>query len=261
MMPTPQTTGAASALLHTASALSNLHAHHAMTPEAMLLALLCDPAICEVESPIAEEPELRRVMLESDEQRNEAGWSARAWQAYMRAWQRASGRERRRPIGERMRSTLSSISSASSVVPVVLSLGGTLSVGDLIHGLSGSGPFIDQVLRTRALDPERFDGEAPLPEVGYPAGLPDDAIVDVIAVNDDVTPMDFVVDVLQKQFEREPLRATYLMYRVHAAGRARVSTCARKLAEQRIDAVREAARPRNFPLAFVYGPRVTAARQ
>lgn len=256
MEKTPQTTGAARALLHTASALSNVHAHHAMTPEALLLSLLCDPAIRDAESPLVEEPELRRAILESDERGDDTGWAPRAKQVYTRAWQRASAREKSRPIGERMRSTFDTIASANRRVPVVLALRGTLSVGDVIHGLSGASPLVEDVLRRRALDPPRFDGEAPLPEVGYPAGLADDALVDVVALNDDVTRMDFVVDVLQRRFGCSPLQATYLMYRIHACGRARVSTCTRRVAEQRIDAAHEDARHLSFPLAFVYGPRL-----
>lgn len=256
MATSPKTTGAANALLCTASAVSNLQPHHAMTPEALLLALLCDPALTEVDAPIAEESELRRAILASDARPERDGWSPSAWAAYMRAWQRASSRERSRPIGDRVRAAIGAVASGSSAVPVVLSIPGTLSVGDIAHGLSGSSGFVDDTLRRRAIDPSRFDGEAALPEVGYPAGLADDAIVDVIALNDDVTRMDFVVDALQRHFGLDPLRATYSMYRVHACKRARVATCNRRLAEQRIDAVHEAARPLNFPLAFVYGVRV-----
>lgn len=255
MKSSPQTTAAAGVLLRMASALSNVQAHCAMTPEALLLSLLCDPAIEDLEAPLVEEPELRRAILESDEPRDDVGWSSRAKQAYQRAWERARAREQQRPIGERMRSSFEAVATRSGRVPVVVAFSGKLSVGDLIHGLSGASPLVDQVLRRRALDPARFDDEAPLPEVGYPAEVADDALVDVVALNDDVTRMDFVVDALQKHFGRSPLQATYLMYRIDACGRARVSTCTRRLAEQRIDAAYEEARPLGFPLAFVYGPR------
>jgi ATP-dependent Clp protease adapter protein ClpS len=255
MSASPQTTCAARALLQTASALSNVQAHHAMIPEALLLALLCDPALGDVTT-IPEEPELRGAILQSNEERNAIGWSSRAMAAYTRAWKRAGSRERGRPLGERLRSTWRAVSSGNGVVPVVLSITGTLSVGDVAHGLSGSSTLVDEVLRRRAIDPQRFDDEPPSPEVGYPAGLADDAEVDVIAVNDDVTRMEFVVDVLQRHFDHEPLRATYFMYRIDACGRARVATCRKRLAEQRIDAVHADARPQGFPLAFVYGPRV-----
>jgi ATP-dependent Clp protease adaptor protein ClpS len=254
MNTSPETTRAASALLHSAAALSNVQRHNVMTPEALLLALLCDPAIGEGPT-VVEEDELRRVILASEEEGSRAKWSTRAMAAYGRAWKRATARERARPISERFQSKWSAVSSGSDVVPVVLSLKGTLSVGDIAHGLVGASSFIDGVLRRRAIDPMRFDGEAPLPEVGHPAGFADEKEMDVIMVNDDVTQMEFVVDVLQRRFEHPPMRATYLMYRIHACGRARVGTYAKRAAEERIDAAKEDARAAGSPLAFVYGPR------
>lgn len=249
----PQTTGAVKALLSAASALSNLHPNHAMTPEAMLLALLCDPDVSELDAELEEEPELRRAILESDEARDATGWSARAKEVYQRAWKRAAARERSRPIGERVRSTLQAVMNPGGNVPMVIAMQGRLSVGDLIVGLPGASPPIDSVLARRALVAERFDDEAPLPAVGH-ASTPD-ALVDVVALNDDVTPMDFVTDALQRHFGHSPLRALCSMYRIDACGRARVATCTRAEAERRIDAVHEAARPLGFPLSFVYGPR------
>ncbi len=251
----PQTTGAAKALLHTASALSNLQPQHAMTSEAILLALLCDPALTDTGAPILEEPELRRAILESSEPRDHRGWSPGASATYDRAWQRAVARERSRPIGERVRSSLGAIASGNRAVPLVFALHGVLSVGDLAHGLAGASALVDDVLRRRALDPQQLDGDVAA-EVSYPSGLADDAVVDVVALNDDVTPMDFVVEALQRHFGHDALRAMHCTYRIDACGRARIATCGRRLAEERIDAVHEAARRLSFPLALVYGPRV-----
>jgi ATP-dependent Clp protease adapter protein ClpS len=253
----PPTTRAAGALLQTASALSNVHRHHAMTSEALLLALLCDPLLTDPMAAIAEEPELRRVVLESDERPNKVGWSERAFTAYTAAWKRASARERQRAIGERARSVWGAMTSGNRLVPMVLALSGTLSVGDIIHGLSGEGGLSAEILRQRSIDPARFDGEAPSPEVSYPAALAEDSVVDVVCINDDVTPMPFVVELLERHFGLDALRATYCMYRVHACGRARIATCTRRLAEQRIDAALEEARGAKLPLAFVYGARIT----
>ncbi len=258
MHATPKTTGAASALLHTAAGIAHVQPHCAMTPEAVLLALLCDPAFTDLDAEMPEESELERAILASNERGVRDGWSRAAWDAYMRGWQRASERARRQSIGERVRATFAAVASSFGVPPIVLSMPGTLSVGDLIHGLGGSTPLVDALLRRRALEPEPFDGEAEMPEVDHHATVADDAMVDVIAVNDDVTPMEFVVTALQRHFGLDALRATYCMYRVDACGRARVARCERRLAEQKIDAVYEEARASSFPLAFVYGPRSAA---
>jgi ATP-dependent Clp protease adaptor protein ClpS len=138
---------------------------------------------------------------------------------------------------------------------MAITLGSTLSVGDLLAGLAGMGTLIDETLRRRALDPTRFDAEPPLPAVGHHSEAAMDAPVDVIVVNDDETRMDFVVDALQRHFGIAATRASYLMQRVHHCGRARICTRPRAEAERAIDATHEEARAKGFPLAFVYGPR------
>lgn len=255
MPATPQTTHALGAALATAGALSGVQKHNVMLPEAILLALLCDPAIHQGDGPVPEEAELRRALRGSDERGDADAWCLRAKQAYLRAWQRAWARERARPTSSIARALLDAVSKPRRFVPYLVSFGATLTVGDVLAGLEGSGAVVDAVLRRRALDPAEFDAEPPPPLVGYPAGLAADALVDVIALNDAVTPMPFVTHVFETHLGLSPLQALYFMHRVHECGRARVCSCARLVAEQRIDAIHDAARPQRFPLAFVYGPR------
>ncbi len=261
MPPVPQTTAAVGAALATAAALSRAQLHDVMLPEALLLALLCDPAIPAIpaihrcDGPVPEEAELRHVLAASEERGDADQWSARAKEAYARAWRRAWARQGKRPIGELARGLLGAVSQPRRLLPYAVSLGATLTVGDLLAGLVGAGAVVDAVLARRALDPAAFDPEPPSPRVGHPAGLADDALVDVVALNDDVTPMAFVTWAFERHLALSPLQALYSMHRVHECGRARVGTCARRAAERRIDAIHEAARAERFPLAFVYGPR------
>ncbi|MGZ3420688.1 MAG: ATP-dependent Clp protease adaptor ClpS [Polyangiales bacterium] len=248
------TTQAAHAALQTASAISHVQRNAVMLPEALLLALLCDPAVDELQGPIPEEEALRRALLASDETGDKDSWTARARKAYDRAWQRALTREQERPVGERVKDVFRLVTRPNRFVPVVLVLGAKLTVGDLLFGLAGSGALVDETLRARRLDPKCFDDD-PEPKVGYPANLPEDALVDVIAVNDDVTPMQFVVELLEKHFGHSQVRALYLTYRIHQSGRARIRRCTRIVAEKSIDAALDEARAKGHPLAFVYGPR------
>jgi hypothetical protein len=80
----PPTTNALGAALATAAALSFQQRDRVMVPEALLLALLCDPAIDPGDGAPAEEPALLALVRGSDERPDRDGWSARAKEAYHR---------------------------------------------------------------------------------------------------------------------------------------------------------------------------------
>jgi ATP-dependent Clp protease adapter protein ClpS len=239
-------------LLFTASALSGAHARRAMVPEALLLAALYDSAIYgSAVGHVPEDGELRRQILVSDEAGDTDGWSARAREAYNRAWTRAGGRGRKRSLGG------AGLTVGLGAFGVSLHPKASLTVGDLLWGLRGSGTVVDTVLRRRELDPNAFDDEdeAPLPEVRELGSTAPDALVDVIAVNDSDTPMDFVTNVFESEFGCPQLRAVWLMYAVHQRGAARVWTGPRKDAEGRVAKALEAARRAGFPFVLRCGTR------
>jgi ATP-dependent Clp protease adapter protein ClpS len=251
----PTTNTDARAALLTAAAYSSTQANGALIPEALLLAILYDPSLHDTAGPVAEETRLRRAMLESNETRDDQGWSPRARAAYQRAWKRGWARERERPIGERLGDRLRLLTRPGSKIPAFFTRSGRLSVGDLLDGLSGAGDVVDAILRTRALNPHSFDDESPLPGVAPLDGIADDALVDVVLTNDDVTPMKFVVAALEEHFACTQMRALSLMYRVHVCGRARIARRARAEAERCVAQADEAARAAGHPLAFTLGPR------
>lgn len=72
----------------------------------------------------------------------------------------------------------------------------------------------------------------------------------VIIENDDVTPMDFVVLVLESIFELDYLRAEQVMLEAHTKGRAHVVTLPYEDARQRVYAAKSLAQQFGYPLSF-----------
>lgn len=70
----------------------------------------------------------------------------------------------------------------------------------------------------------------------------------VIMHNDDYTPMDFVVQILQKYFQKESREAFHLMMKVHVEGAAKIGVYTKEIAETRIHLVHEEARRHQYPL-------------
>lgn len=70
----------------------------------------------------------------------------------------------------------------------------------------------------------------------------------VIMHNDDFTPMEFVVEVLEIFFSMDRMKATKVMYEVHMSGRAICGLFSKDVAETKIDQVMEYARRHQHPL-------------
>ena len=72
----------------------------------------------------------------------------------------------------------------------------------------------------------------------------------VIIHNDTVTPMDFVVNILQRIFMLGMDRAVEIMYKAHFAGIAYVQTLPKSEAEKRIEKAHFMAGLEDYPLHF-----------
>ena len=70
----------------------------------------------------------------------------------------------------------------------------------------------------------------------------------VVLLNDDYTTMDFVVEVLETIFNRQPAEAFRIMMMVHTQGKGLCGVYSHEVAETKVDAVMEAARDHGFPL-------------
>jgi len=97
------------------------------------------------------------------------------------------------------------------------------------------------------LPPEQeFDGglavEESKPELAPPP------MYQIIMLDDDYTPMEFVVDVLQMFFGMDREAATRIMLTVHTQGKAPCGTFTRDVAETKAAQVIQYARENNHPL-------------
>lgn len=80
------------------------------------------------------------------------------------------------------------------------------------------------------------------PEVARPP------LYSVLLLNDDYTPMDFVVDVLMRFFAMNLEKATQVMLHVHTRGRGVCGVFTRDVAESKVAQVNEYARLNQHPL-------------
>ena len=71
----------------------------------------------------------------------------------------------------------------------------------------------------------------------------------VILLNDDFTPMDFVVELLQRFFHMERERAVAVMLKVHREGAAVCGIYPKDIAATKVSQVIEHARSHGYPLA------------
>ena len=70
----------------------------------------------------------------------------------------------------------------------------------------------------------------------------------VVLLNDDFTPMDFVVVVLETFFNMDRERATQVMLHVHTRGKGVCGVFTREVAETKVTQVNEFARAHQHPL-------------
>ncbi len=76
----------------------------------------------------------------------------------------------------------------------------------------------------------------------------------VILLNDDYTPMEFVVDVLQRFFSKNQEEATRIMLQVHHEGKGVCGVYTQDVAASRIAQVSRYARSRQHPLQCAIEP-------
>lgn len=99
-------------------------------------------------------------------------------------------------------------------------------------------------------DPLRHFGSAAETETAPPE-VRRPSLYRVVLLNDDYTPMEFVVQMLQKLFGYGREKATRIMLEVHMKGRGVCGVFAFEIAETRAAQVLEYARRHEHPLACV----------
>ena len=76
----------------------------------------------------------------------------------------------------------------------------------------------------------------------------------VVMLNDDFTPMEFVVMVLQEFFSKDRESATQIMLKIHLDGKGVCGVYSKDVAATKVDQVLEAARKSGHPLQCVAEP-------
>jgi len=87
-----------------------------------------------------------------------------------------------------------------------------------------------------------------------PAKLAPPPMYQVVLLNDDYTPMDFVVVVVQHVFGKSLEEASRIMLKVHHEGRGVVGVYTRDIAATRVESVIQLARMNQHPLQCIMEP-------
>ena len=94
--------------------------------------------------------------------------------------------------------------------------------------------------------------------------MPDDnspgALAEVRILNDDVTPMEFVVEILEQVFDRDREGAIRIMLEIHHEGSGVCGIYPLDIAEAKVTEVLNAAREHNYPLQCVLQRGSSTAR-
>ena len=78
----------------------------------------------------------------------------------------------------------------------------------------------------------------------------------VVLLNDDYTPMDFVVEILQRFFAKTRADATQIMVQVHMRGKGVCGVFTREIAEMKVEQVNEYSRRYQHPLLCQMEPEL-----
>lgn len=91
-------------------------------------------------------------------------------------------------------------------------------------------------------------------ELDLEGSVEEESLWKVFIHNDDVTPMEFVVIILQRIFELNPLEAEHVMLIAHLSGLAYVCTLPLTEAKKRVGKAHFAAQLEGYPLTFSIEP-------
>lgn len=103
---------------------------------------------------------------------------------------------------------------------------------------------------TNAMHAPGFD-EAVEEEQAASMQLEEPPMYRVILLNDDFTPMDFVIEILMRLFGKSQTQAEQIMLEVHHNGRGIAGEFTRDIAETRVAQVNQLARDHEHPLMCV----------
>jgi len=117
--------------------------------------------------------------------------------------------------------------------------------------VSPTGPLLLKLNRDMAGTDRRTEGEI-LERTQHETKKPE--LYKVVLLNDDYTTMDFVIDVLETIFHKQPAEAHRIMMMVHTQGKGLCGVYPFEVAETKVEAVVESARDHGFPLRAAMEP-------
>ena len=99
--------------------------------------------------------------------------------------------------------------------------------------------------------PERDDGQGAVVAEKQEQRVEPPKLYQVVMLNDDYTPMEFVVLVLQEYFLRDIDTATQIMLKIHHEGRGVCGVYSRDIAATKVELVQAAAKRAGHPLQCI----------
>ena len=101
-------------------------------------------------------------------------------------------------------------------------------------------------------DVERRTGDEVLERTRQQTKKPE--LFKVLLINDDYTTMDFVVEILESVFHKQPAEAYRIMMAVHTQGKGLAGLYPHEVAETKVATVIDRAREQGFPLLAAMEP-------
>lgn len=101
--------------------------------------------------------------------------------------------------------------------------------------------------------PSRDDGDSVVAEKKLQKTKPPQ-MYQVVMLNDDYTPMEFVVVVIQEYFNKDRETATQIMLKIHLDGKGICGVYSKDVAATKVQQVQEAARQAGHPLQCLSEP-------
>ena len=105
-----------------------------------------------------------------------------------------------------------------------------------------------------AIRPDDVSGGDPVVPQRRPQKTKPPQMYQVVLLNDDYTPMEFVVVVIQEFFSKDRETATQIMLKIHLDGKGICGVFSSDVAATKVDQVTEAARKNGHPLQCVSEP-------
>lgn len=101
----------------------------------------------------------------------------------------------------------------------------------------------------------RFDARTQV-ELKAKVKIGEPRLYQVVMINDDFTPMDFVVSVLTGLFDMDEVKAHQTMLEVHHLGQAICGVFPREVAEMKVSETLKMAVAHDYPLRCIFEPAI-----